>query len=111
LNEDDEDEHEDFEGQIEADDREDDNDEVTQAFELFTQFQPKYNTLNPRERRITIQDLRRVARELKEEVDEKVLRLMVEEANGEVGDGSVKRGVGVREFEDVMRRAGAVGRG
>ncbi|MCJ1381236.1 hypothetical protein MMC17_004345 [Xylographa soralifera] len=58
------------------------------------------------ERRITIADLRRVARELKEEVSEQVLADMILEANGGRG---VKRGVGVREFEGVMRRAGVFG--
>ncbi|MCJ1317752.1 hypothetical protein MMC15_003079 [Xylographa vitiligo] len=58
------------------------------------------------ERRITIADLRRVARELKEEVGEQVLADMMSEANGGRG---VQRGVGLREFEGVMRRAGVFG--
>ena len=58
------------------------------------------------QRRITIADLRRVARELKEEVSEEVLRDMILEANG---GRSVQSGVGVREFEGVMRRVGVFG--
>jgi hypothetical protein len=47
--------------------------------------------------------LRRVARELKEDVSEEVLRDMILEANG---GASVARGVKREEFEGVMRRAG-----
>ena len=53
--------------------------------------------------RITMGDLRRVARELKEDVGEQVLRDMIMEANG---GGGVNKGVGVGEFEGVMRRVG-----
>jgi hydroxyacylglutathione hydrolase len=52
---------------------------------------------------ITIAHLRRVARELKEDVSEEVLRDMILEANG---GSSVARGVKRDEFEGVMRRAG-----
>jgi Ca2+-binding EF-hand superfamily protein len=55
------------------------------------------------EQRITMQTLRRVARELKEDVDEQVLRDMIAEANGGLG---VREGVRLMEFEGVMRRAG-----
>ena len=55
------------------------------------------------ERRIAIADLRRVAQELKEEVGEQLLADMILEANGGRG---VQRGVGIREFEGLMRRAG-----
>lgn len=52
---------------------------------------------------ITIGALRRVARELKEDVAEGVLKDMILEANGGAGVGKgVRRG----EFEAVMRRAG-----
>ncbi|GME28153.1 Ef-hand superfamily ca2+-modulated protein [Neofusicoccum parvum] len=77
------------------------DEEVRKAFGLFTKGAA---------RRITVADLRRVARELREEVDEEVLWDMVVEANGErrtkEGVGS---GVGLEEFEAVMRRAGVFG--
>lgn len=101
---------------LDADDDEDHDDEddeddgageeINAAFTLFTQFQPQYANLTSINRRITIQDLARIAKELKEDVDESVLRIMIEEANGE---GGWKKGVGIREFESVLRRAGAVG--
>jgi len=71
--------------------------EVDDAFSLFT-----------RGARITLADLRRAARELREEaaMDDATLRLMVEEATGEPGGAS---GVGRDEFEGVMRRAGVFG--
>ncbi len=47
--------------------------------------------------------LRRIAKELKEDVSDDVMRDMILEANG--GDG-VNRGVGMPDFEGVMRRAG-----
>lgn len=57
------------------------------------------------ERVITMETLRRVTVLLKEEdnVGEEVLRDMLLEANGGQGVG---KGVGRREFEGVMRRAG-----
>ncbi|KAI4159094.1 MAG: hypothetical protein LQ342_006871 [Letrouitia transgressa] len=58
------------------------------------------------EERITLEMLRSVARALKEDVDEGVLRDMILEANGGAGDLGVGKGVGRREFEGVMRRAG-----
>lgn len=67
--------------------------EVEDAFRLFS---------GGRER-ITVGDLKRVARELKESVGEGVLGDMVLEANG--GEG-VGRGVDLHGFEGVMRRAG-----
>ncbi len=47
--------------------------------------------------------LRRIARDLKEEVPEQTLKDMILEANG---GGGVNRGVGMQDFEGVMRRAG-----
>jgi hypothetical protein len=47
-----------------------------------------------------------VARELKEDVGDDVLMDMIVEANGEVGRDGWRRGVDVREFEEVLRRAG-----
>lgn len=49
--------------------------------------------------------LKRVAAVLKEDVDEKVLRDMILEANGGKG---VRVGVGRAEFGEVMRRAGVL---
>lgn len=69
--------------------------EVEMAFRLFARGEGQG--------RITVADLRRVARELKEEVGEQVLRDMIMEANG---GGGASKGVGVGEFEGVMRRAG-----
>ena len=67
--------------------------EVMEAYKLFTHGAP-----GP----ITLGHLKRVARELKEDVGEDLLRGMLSEANG----GNWKSGVGVEEFEGVMRRAG-----
>ena len=69
--------------------------EVERAFLLFTG--------GSGEGRITIGALRRVARQLKEDVDEQVLKDMILEANG--GEG-MSMGVNMRDFEGVMRRAG-----
>jgi len=54
---------------------------------------------------ITMAHLRRVARELREEVPDDTLRDMILEANG--GSG-VNRGVGLQDFQGVMRRAGVL---
>lgn len=51
---------------------------------------------------ITVAHLRRVARELREDVGDRVLEDMIREANG----GLLGHGVGRGEFEEVMRRAG-----
>ena len=69
--------------------------EVAKAFRLFTKGQ---------EREITLNDLRRVARELREEVPDSLLKDMIREAKG----GGLG-GVGTEEFEGVMRRAGVFG--
>src|ERR1700761_3509954 len=66
------------------------NEEVLKAYRLFTRGQ---------ERDINLNDLRRVARDLKEDVPENVLKDMVREATG----GGLG-GVGIEEFEGVMRR-------
>ena len=79
--------------------------EIEKAFDLFT-----YGKLSrmgdSSSVRITLADLKRVARELREDLDENVLKLMMEEANGEGGKESVARGVSIEDFEAVMRRAG-----
>lgn len=68
--------------------------ELAEAFQLFT---------NGADGPITLAHLRRVAAVLKEDVDEELLKDMILEANGGVG---VARGVGMEEFDGVMRSAG-----
>lgn len=68
--------------------------EASDAFRLFTR-----GTDGP----ITMQHLRRIAKELKEEVSDEMLRNMILEANGGAG---VSRGVGLDDFHNVMTRAG-----
>jgi hydroxyacylglutathione hydrolase len=68
--------------------------EVSDAFRLFTR-----GTDGP----ITVHHLRRIAKELKEEVSDEMLRNMILEANGGAG---VNRGVGMEDFHGVMTRAG-----
>jgi hydroxyacylglutathione hydrolase len=68
--------------------------EVAEAFKLFTR-----GTDGP----ITVHHLRRIAKELKEEVSDDMLRNMILEANGGAG---VNRGVGMDDFHNVMTRAG-----
>ncbi|EFW19437.1 hypothetical protein D8B26_007670 [Coccidioides posadasii str. Silveira] len=68
--------------------------EVEHAYHLFTR-----GTDGP----ILLSHLRRVARELKEEVSDELLRDMIREANG--GEG-LHAGVNVDQFKDVMKRAG-----
>ena len=67
--------------------------EVETAFQLFAGGQEK----------ITLAHLRKIAKELKEKVDEKLLKEMISEANG--GSG-LAHGVSLEQFEGVMRRAG-----
>ena len=68
--------------------------EVDAALRLFTK---------GADRAITLQDLRNVARTLKEDVGDDVLRAMILEANGGAG---VNRGVDKEGFREVMMRAG-----
>ncbi|EEP80176.1 conserved hypothetical protein [Uncinocarpus reesii 1704] len=70
------------------------SEEVEHAYRLFTR-----GTDGP----ILLSHLRRVARELKEDVSEELLRDMIREANG--GEG-LHAGVNVEQFGDVMTRAG-----
>jgi len=70
--------------------------EVEDAFRLFL-------NMGGEEGKITMACLKRVAGTLKEEVPESVMRDMLLEANGGSGVG---RGVGLKDFEGVMRRAG-----
>ena len=71
------------------------NEEVLKAYQLFTKGE---------ERDITLLDLRRVAKELREDVPENVLKDMVREATG-----GTLGGVSIEDFEGVMRRAGVFG--
>lgn len=72
--------------------------EVKAAYALFTHGAP-----GP----ITLAHLRRVAKELREDVPDDVLRDMILEANGGVkGKGREVGSVGLEEFEGVMKRAG-----
>jgi len=74
--------------------------EVKAAFTLFTHGGP-----GP----ITLAHLRRVAKELREDVSDDVLRDMIREANGgmkETGKVRDVGGVGLEDFESVMKRAG-----
>ena len=83
--------------------------EIDHAFALFTTPIPTSGKFQPDskdDRKITLADLKRVTRELRENVDEKVLKMMLLEANGGEGDKGVLGGVGREEFEIVMKRAG-----
>ncbi|KAK4992265.1 hypothetical protein LTR66_001243 [Elasticomyces elasticus] len=69
--------------------------EVQAAFNLFTKGEGEV---------ITLAHLRRVAKELRQDVSDSVLKDMLREATG----GGVA-GVGMEDFEGVMRRAGIFG--
>lgn len=71
------------------------NEEVLKAYHLFTKGE---------DRDVTLLDLRRVAKDIREDVPENVLKDMIREATG----GSLG-GVNVEDFEGVMRRAGVFG--
>jgi Ca2+-binding EF-hand superfamily protein len=71
------------------------NEEVIKAYKLFTKGQ---------DRDINLNDLKRVAKELREDVPDNVLEDMIREATG----GGLG-GVGMEDFEGVMRRAGVFG--
>lgn len=60
-------------------------------------------TVEGQEEMITIGCLRRIAKELKEDMSDEVLKSMLLEANGGSGVG---KGVTMQDFEGVMRRAG-----
>jgi hydroxyacylglutathione hydrolase len=77
---------------------------VDEAFRLFTNAaQQQAGNGDEDHARITLAHLRRVAAVLKEDVDDEVLKDMILEANGGAG---VSRGVGMDEFDDVMKSAG-----
>lgn len=72
--------------------------EVSAGYQLFT-----HGGAGP----ITLGHLRRVAKELREDVPDEVLRDMILEANGGVrGKGKDVGGVSLEEFESVLKRAG-----
>lgn len=71
------------------------SEEVVKAYRLFTKGQ---------QRDINLNDLRRVAKELREDVPDNVLKDMVREATS----GGL-HGVSMEDFEGVMRRAGVFG--
>lgn len=72
--------------------------EVSAAYRLFT-----HGSAGP----ITLGHLRRVAKELREDVPDDVLKDMILEANGGVkGEGVDVGGVSLEDFERVMKRAG-----
>jgi hydroxyacylglutathione hydrolase len=71
-----------------------DREEVERAYRMFTRGMD-----GP----INIHHLRRIAKDLKEEVGDELLRHMILEANGGTG---VNKGVGVEDFRGVMMRAG-----
>ncbi|KIW33161.1 uncharacterized protein PV07_00032 [Cladophialophora immunda] len=73
--------------------------EVETAFNLFHPGQGA----GGHEQVIRLQDLRAVAKTLKEQVDDDVLKAMILEANGGKGVG---RGVNMDEFQAIMTRAG-----
>lgn len=73
--------------------------EVREAYALFTD-----GHAGP----ITLRDLRRIARILKEDVSDDTLKDMLSEASGESADGW-RTGVNLEDFERVMKRAGVFG--
>ena len=73
--------------------------EVHEAYALFT---------NNRPGPITLRDLKRIAKTLREEVSDDVLKDMLNEASGDSRDGW-RNGVSLEDFENVMRRAGVFG--
>lgn len=75
-------------------DEEEKSREVEDGYKLFT---------NGSEGPITVNHLKRIAKVLREDVPEEVLRDMILEANG---GGGVGKGVSRREFGEVMGRAG-----
>ena len=70
--------------------------EVKEGFELFLRMGGGGS-----DGKITISMLKRIAKLLKEDVDDDVLKNMLLEANGGAGIG---KGVDLEEFEGVMRR-------
>ena len=88
-----------------SEDSEDQRAQVEEAFTLFTR--------GTGGGAITIAHLRRIAKDLKQEIDDQQLKDMILEANGGIeahgGAGDWRRGVTIEEFESVMKRAGVFG--
>lgn len=88
-----------------SEDSEDQRAQVEEAFTLFTR--------GTGGGAITIAHLRRIAKDLKQEIDDQQLKDMILEANGGIeangGAGDWRRGVTIEEFETVMKRAGVFG--
>jgi Ca2+-binding EF-hand superfamily protein len=70
------------------------SEEVEEAYRMFTR-----GTDGP----INIHHLRKIAKDLKEDIGDDLLKHMILEANGGTG---VNKGVGVDDFREVMMRAG-----
>lgn len=88
----------DEEGEDEEYQAESNTEELSAAYRLFT-----HGGAGP----ITLAHLRRVAKELREDVPDDVLKDMILEANGGVrGRGRDVGGVTLEEFEGIMKRAG-----
>lgn len=73
--------------------------EVETAFHLF----PSGASVATQDPVIRLQDLRAVAKTLKEDVSDDVLKAMILEANGGKGVG---KGVNIEDFQAIMTRAG-----
>lgn len=88
-----------------SEDSEDQRANIAEAFALFTR--------GTGGGAITIAHLRRIAKDLKQEIDDQQLKDMILEANGGIeangGAGDWRRGVTIEEFEHVMKRAGVFG--
>jgi Ca2+-binding EF-hand superfamily protein len=83
----------------EEEDDEERDAEVQEAYALFT-----HNHAGP----ITLSDLRRIAKILREDVSDDVLKDMLIEANGEGKEGW-RTSVSLEDFKGVMKRAGVFG--
>jgi Ca2+-binding EF-hand superfamily protein len=83
----------------EDEDEERQQEELQAAYNMFT-----HNGPGP----ITIAHLRRVAKTIREDVDDGTLKEMIMEANGK-GKNGWRDGVDVEEFEKVLKRAGVLG--
>ncbi|KAF2011339.1 EF-hand superfamily Ca2+-modulated protein [Aaosphaeria arxii CBS 175.79] len=78
-------------------DEESNMEEVRTAYTLFT-----HGSTGP----ITLAHLRRVAKELREDIPDDVLKDMIREANGAPQGKGNPGGVNLEDFESVMKRAG-----
>lgn len=95
-----EDGDEDMDGDFQADEREAMSEQLSEAFALFTR-----QDVSAGGGVIRLDHLRRVAKELREDVPDATLRDMIKEANG----GSESGVVTMDQFQSVMQRAGVFG--